>query len=187
LGPGGEAPQVAEPLELGLDRAPEAVVRMTCVALAFADVAVLEVGGGERVALDVLEVLHEGRHHVTGTACPDGGRLFEPVGEGEEGDHHGHQSHPHEEPAATGRGDGATTQTSPCEEKESQVEEGEGDAEPSHPLAGRADPSVRERHASRNLSLHRDRREKDDERGGPSCRLHNSTTWRRGSSSTTQP
>src|SRR5262249_3328921 len=76
--PGRVAPYVAEALELGLDRASEAVIRMTRVALALADVAVLEVRRREGVTLHVLEVLHEGRHHVARAARPHGRRLLQP-------------------------------------------------------------------------------------------------------------
>src|SRR5215472_18504003 len=62
IGPGGVAPYMAEAFELGPDRASEAVIRMTRITLALADVAVLEVRRGEGVTLNVLEVLHEGRH-----------------------------------------------------------------------------------------------------------------------------
>src|SRR5262249_50059668 len=98
----------------------------------------------------------------------------------------GHEPHRHEEPAPPGGGDGAAPEAPPGKEEEHQVEEGEGDAEPSHPLAGRADPAVRKRHASRNLSLRRDRRENDDERRRSPRRLHGAT-WRLGSSSASRP
>src|SRR6185369_1653846 len=59
VGSGGVVPDVAEPAELGPKGATEAVVGMAGVALVLTDVAVLEVGRGQGVALDVLEVAHE--------------------------------------------------------------------------------------------------------------------------------
>src|SRR5262249_34080469 len=66
IGPSSVAPYVAEAFELGLDRASETVIRMTRVALALADVAVLEVSGGEGGGLDGLEGLHQGGYPVAG-------------------------------------------------------------------------------------------------------------------------
>src|SRR5262245_61881147 len=48
-------PHMAQAVELGLQRAGEAVVGMAGVAVMFLYVAVLEMRGGERVALDVLQ------------------------------------------------------------------------------------------------------------------------------------
>src|ERR671922_3061299 len=62
--PGGVAPHVAEPVELGADGAAEPVVGVTGVALAFLDVAVLEVRRRERIAVSILQIGDERRHHV---------------------------------------------------------------------------------------------------------------------------
>src|ERR1700730_12882495 len=76
------APHMAEAVELGLDGAEHAVVRMARLALALADIAVLEMLRGQGLALDVLEVLDERRHDMAGAAGRDGGGPLEAVSEG---------------------------------------------------------------------------------------------------------
>src|SRR4030095_13835711 len=97
--PGAGAIHVAEPGELGQERAPRPVIGVAGVALVLADVAILEMRGGERVALHVLQVPDERSHDMTRPARRYGRRALEPAGEGHEAHHEGHEADRDEQPA----------------------------------------------------------------------------------------
>src|SRR5262249_59626381 len=79
VAPGRVSIYVAEPGELGHDRAPKPIIGVARVALVLADVAVLEVRGGESIALYVFQISDERGHDVTGSAGRHRRRALEPV------------------------------------------------------------------------------------------------------------
>src|SRR5262249_61119967 len=159
----------------------EPVVGWARVARVRGDVPFLEGGGGQRVALDVVEVLNEGRHQVARATGRHGGGALEAVGEGQEGDHEGHEPDRHKEPAPGDGSDDGSGQAPPRHPQEEEVEERKGDPEPPDPLRGRANPAVRRGHTVFRCP-ERDGAQKGDDRGYRGPRPQR-VTWRRGSSS----
>src|SRR5262245_20473683 len=76
VGSGRVAPDVAEAVDLGLEGAGKPVIGVARVALVFLNVPILEMRGGERVALLVLQIADVRAHDVERTSRCDGGRAF---------------------------------------------------------------------------------------------------------------